>query len=178
MGPHPFSGLRPISWPRLGRLGAADWTLAYCTDASGATGVPCDYSASLSQAWNDAQCDPNQSAAAGTCTDSEGTPVTGVPAITAVTSLASGAAVSAPLQHPITTMLVSAGQTALTPASSLTPVGGTAVVAPVTAAAPPATVSLATPAACSKTILSGICDSTLIVGALVAIAFLVVAAKQ
>jgi len=142
MGPHGLLGLRG-----LGALGASDWQLAYCTDANG-TSVLCDYSQSLSQSWNDSACDPDKSAAAGVCTDSDGNMVPNVPAITSVNSLASGAALS-PAAHPVTTVIVPAAGAQANPlGSKATPVGGTQVI----------------PAQCAQTLMAGICDTTLYVG--------------
>ena len=152
MGPHGLMG--------LGRLGATDWQAATCTDASGSS-VACEYSQSISQAWNSAQCEPDPSTAAGVCTDASGDAVPNVPAITAVNSLASGA-IPAPAGHPITTVLVSGTGAQANPLSSAaTPVGGTQKIT-----------------LCPQTLMSGICDSTLYIGLAVFGIILVVATKR
>jgi hypothetical protein len=94
MGPHGLGALAA----RLDGLGiaglgatASDWTMAYCTDSAGNTGVLCEWSPSLGVAWDDQQCDPNQSQINGACSDSEGTIVTPQPPIMAqMTGLVGG----------------------------------------------------------------------------------------
>ena len=100
MGPHGLGALAA----RLDGLGiaglgatASDWTMAYCTDSAGNTGVLCEWSPSLGVAWDDQQCDPNQSQINGACSDSEGTIVTPQPPTMAqMTGLVGGAATAAP----------------------------------------------------------------------------------
>jgi len=139
----------------LGAGPVNDWVLANCTNLNGDQ-LYCDYSPSLGVAWNDGECDPNQSSASGVCTDSSGTAVPNISPIISVASSVSGRALTAPAAQgtlavtaPLTAAQIATG--ALTPAQALAQAQGNYTTVIPTAP-------------CSKTLISGVCDIYLLFG--------------
>ena len=131
MGPHGLLGLGSIP------VNQGDWQLGYCTNDAGES-VVCDYSRTYSESWNDAECDPQKSHAAGQCVDSDGTPQPNVSPMAALNSLASGAALTAPT-HSVVNVI---GAGTENQKIVLTPNAGN----------------------CAQSLMSGVCDSTLYIG--------------
>ena len=174
MGPHGLLGLSGLG---------GDWVQTFCTDSNGKTGVPCDYSAAYGEAWDDRQCDPEQSHASGVCTDADGFMIPGVPAVsfnantsmvnsgTAAQQAALVAALNSGTSSPFPAA-TAALKVTTQPAGTANPLANTTGL-PSGTGAPASTV-------CAKTLMpsSGICDSTLYIGLAVFGIILVVATKR